>query len=254
MDAQATVTVVTGAASGMGRAISERLAAKSAPVVAVDRSDELLTWTPAHPSVVPLIADIATEEGNAAMVATATELFGGVDAAVLNAGISVFGSLEAMPLDDIDRLWSINLRGVILGLRAVLPAMRLRGGGAVVATSSIGGLYSDPSMPVYCATKAAVISVVKSVALQVGHEGIRVNAVCPGPIRDTGMSRGLDVDSPSTFAKLADGAALRRWGTADEIAATMEFLLSPDASYITGTTIVVDGGTIAGAVPPRRRS
>jgi NAD(P)-dependent dehydrogenase (short-subunit alcohol dehydrogenase family) len=120
-----------------------------------------------------------------------------------------------------------------------------------VGTASIGGLVGDPHLWAYCATKAGIISLVKSLALQLGHEGIRVNAVCPGPTRDTGMSAGLDTTEPSRFAALARETALKRWGTAGEMAAAMEFLLSADASYITGTTIVVDGGTIAGRAPRR---
>jgi NAD(P)-dependent dehydrogenase (short-subunit alcohol dehydrogenase family) len=244
-------TVVTGAASGMGRALCERLAARSQPVVAVDLSDEVVAWPAAHGTVVPLVADISTEEGNAAMVEAAVSRFGSLGAAALNAGVCVPGGIDSMPMEDFDRMWAVNLRGVVLGMRAVAPALRARGGGAVVATASIGGLVGDPNLWAYCVTKAGIISLVKSLALQLGHEGIRVNAVCPGPTRGTGMSAGLDVTEPRRFEALARETALKRWGTADEMAAAMEFLLSADASYITGTTVVVDGGTIAGRAPRR---
>jgi NAD(P)-dependent dehydrogenase (short-subunit alcohol dehydrogenase family) len=242
-------TVVTGAATGMGRALCERLAARSQPVVAVDLRDEVLTWPAARGLVVPLVADISTEDGNASMVDAAIAGFGGLGGAALNAGVCLTGPLDSMPMEQFDRMWAVNLRGVVLGMRAVVPALRANGGGAIVATASIGGLVGDPGQWAYCATKAAIVSVVKSVALQLGHEGIRVNAVCPGPTRDTGMSIGLDVTEPRRFETLARETALKRWGTADEMAAAMEFLLSPEASYITGTTLVVDGGTIAGRAP-----
>ncbi len=241
-------TIVTGAATGMGRAFCERLAARGAPVVAVDLNDEVLSWPKAHDSVVPLVADIATEAGNQKMVEVAIDHFGAVSGAALNAGVCLAGGIDTMPLEQFDLMWAVNLRGLVLGIRAVLPALRVTEG-AIVATASIGGLVGDPSMWAYNATKAAIISVIKSVALEIGHEGIRVNAVCPGPTRDTGMSAGLDTDEPRRFATLARETALKRWGTAPEMAAAMDFLLSPDASYITGTTIVVDGGTIAGRAP-----
>jgi meso-butanediol dehydrogenase / (S,S)-butanediol dehydrogenase / diacetyl reductase len=242
-------TVVTGAATGMGRALCERLAARGAPVVAVDLNDEVLLWPKAHSSIVALVADIATEEGNQKMVDTALDHFGAVGGAALNAGVCLAGGIDTMPLEQFELMWAVNLRGMVLGIRAVLPALRAQGGGAIVATASIGGLVGDPSMWAYNATKAAIVSVVKSVALEIGHQGIRVNAVCPGPTRDTGMSAGLDTDEPRRFATLARETALKRWGTAPEMAAAMDFLLSSDASYITGTTIVVDGGTIAGRAP-----
>jgi NAD(P)-dependent dehydrogenase (short-subunit alcohol dehydrogenase family) len=235
----------------MGRALCERLAARSRPVVAVDVRDDVRTWSAAHHLVVPLVADISTEDGNAAMVEAAINHFGCIGGAALNAGVCLAGPLDSMPMEQFDRMWAVNLRGVVLGMRAVAPALRANGGGAIVATASIGGLVGDPEMWAYCATKAAIVSVVKSLALQLGHEGIRVNAVCPGPTRDTGMSIGLDVTEPRRFETLARETALKRWGTADEMAAAMEFLLSADASYITGTALVVDGGTIAGRAPRR---
>jgi meso-butanediol dehydrogenase/(S,S)-butanediol dehydrogenase/diacetyl reductase len=253
MEDDRAATVVTGAATGMGRALCERLSARGLPVVAVDVNEEVLAWPAALDSVVPVVADISTEAGNQTMVDTAVERFGMLSGAALNAGVCLNGGIDTMPLDQFDLMWAVNLRGLVLGIRAVLPALRARGGGAIVATASIGGLVGDPSMWAYNATKAAIISVIKSVALEIGHQGIRVNAVCPGPTQDTGMSAGMQDDEPRRFATLARETALKRWGTAGEMAAAMDFLLSPDASYITGTTIVVDGGTIAGRAPRNPR-
>ncbi len=152
-------TVVTGAATGMGRALCERLAARGAPVVAVDLNDEVLAWPKSHDTVVPLVADIATEAGNQAMVDLAIEHFGTVGGAALNAGVCIAGGIDTMPLEQFDLMWAVNLRGLVLGIRAVLPALRAGGGGAIVATASIGGLVGDPSMWAYNATKAAIVSV-----------------------------------------------------------------------------------------------
>ena len=240
------VTVVTGAATGMGRALCERLVAAGGGVVAVDINESGLAWTGDKDNAVACVADVATHEGNANMVTTAVERFGGLDAAAFNAGVHLVGSIETMSIDDYHRMSDVNVNGCVLGMRAVIPALRERGGGAMVATSSIGGLNGARNGWGYGVTKAAIISLVKSVALDVGPFGIRVNAVCPGPTRDTVMFDRLDEREPRTYEVWRRAIALQRWGTPDEIAAVMQFLLSDEASFVTGTSIVVDGGVSAG--------
>jgi len=242
----ARVTVVTGAGSGIGRALCERLVEKGHRAVAVDLDEAKLAWTDTHADVLPFAADISTEDGNAAMVAFATERFGGVDGLALNAGIDVVGTIEKLPLDVFDRVLAVNLRGVVLGIRSGLPALRARGGGAIVVTSSIGGLVGQVGRSAYGAAKAGIVNVVKTVALEVGYENIRINAVCPGPIRDTGLSAGAETRFPEVYRQWANRTALKRYGTAPEVAAVAEFLLSPDAAYVTGAAIPVDGGLTAG--------
>ena len=175
------VAVVTGAASGMGRALCTRLGAAGRPVVAVDRDGERLGWADGHPTIAPCVADVATEEGNAAMVAVAKERFGGLDAAVLNAAVFPSGAIDTLPMSDFDRLIEVNLRGVVLGIRAVLPLLRANGGGAIVVTSSCVALLSQAYNWAYGATKAGLINIVQSVAHEIGPDNIRINAVCPGP-------------------------------------------------------------------------
>jgi meso-butanediol dehydrogenase/(S,S)-butanediol dehydrogenase/diacetyl reductase len=240
------VTVVTGAATGMGRALCERLLVAGGAVVAVDINERDLAWTSGRDHVAACVADVSTEDGNATMVNTAIERFGGLDAAAFNAGVHLVGSIEEMPIDDYHRMADVNINGCVLGMRAAIPALRARGGGAMVATSSIGGLNGARRGWGYGVTKAAIISLVKSVALDVGPFGIRVNAVCPGPTRDTAMFDRLDEREPRTYEAWRRGIALQRWGTPDEIAAVMQFLLSDEASFVTGTAIVVDGGVSAG--------
>jgi len=245
------ITIVTGAASGIGHATSVRLAKAGGRVLAADLDSAALDWTKELKSVEPFVADVSSEDDNHAMVAAALDRFGGLDAIVLNAGISTPGSLADLPLEQFDRGLAVNLRGVVLGLRAALPALRQSSAPAVVATASVSGLGGDPGMWAYNTAKGGVVNFVRSAAIELGSQGIRVNGVCPGPTR-TGMTQGIEQIADLQEA-LRSHIPLGRWGEADEVAAVICFLASEDASFVNGVLIPVDGGVTANTgqfVPP----
>jgi meso-butanediol dehydrogenase/(S,S)-butanediol dehydrogenase/diacetyl reductase len=236
--------IVTGAASGIGRAAAARLAADGWDVIAADREPIGGSSGPA-PLRATCLADIATEAGNAAMVDAAVAATGRLDALVLNAAVSAAGPIDTEPIDDFDRMIAINLRGVVLGVRAALPALRAAGGGAIVVTASVSGLGGDPDMWAYNAAKGGVVNFVRSAAIDLGPEGIRVNAVCPGPIGGTGMTTPMELHRPEQYEELRRSVPLGRFGRPEEVAAAMAFLLSADASYVNGVMLPVDGGANA---------
>ncbi|MGI9296002.1 MAG: SDR family NAD(P)-dependent oxidoreductase [Pseudomonadales bacterium] len=238
--------IVTGAASGIGRAVCERLSARDVPALAVDIDTAALAWTENAKNVVPFVADISTAAGNQGMVAAGIERFREVSAVVFNAAVFPTGPIVTMSAADIDALIAVNFRAVIHGIQAVLPALRAHGAGAIVVTSSCGGLLADPNSAVYGATKAALNHLVKATAFELGPADIRINAVCPGPTL-TGPTENIpDFDKSEIFAQQASLTALQRWAQPCEIAAAIDFLLSSDASYITGAAVPVDGGWTAG--------
>ena len=236
--------VITGAASGMGRAAAERLAKAGWQVLAVDLNADQLKWT-AGSGIASLIADVSSEADNARIAAEADKLFGGLNAAIFNAGIVGGGSIDDMTTDLLRRVIDVNLIGPILGIRACLPLLRRRENAAIVVTASTMGLGGDAENWAYGAAKHGLVGLVKSLSRELGWEGIRINAICPG-LTETGMTNMIKDVAPEQHQAIASGVPLQRWAQPDEQAAVMEFLISPASSYVNGHALAVDGGAIVG--------
>lgn len=238
------VAIVTGAASGIGRAATARILDQGGRVVAVDREalalDKLKDATRSDIRIV--VGDVTLEETYARAIEAAREL-GGLNTMLLNAGSVVTGQIDSLDMAEFDRIVNVNLRAVVLGVRAGLPLLRAAVAPSIVVTASVSGLGGDPGMWAYNAAKGGVVNFVRAAALELGREGIRVNAVCPGPTH-TGMTTGV-LQSPM-HEELRRHIPLGRWGEAHEIAAVLTFLASPAASFVNGAIVPVDGGVFAG--------
>lgn len=249
LDFTGKTALITGAASGFGKLLSEELARRGCKLVLSDIDTEGLQDTAATlrdiTKVHTLAGDVSDEKHNAALVNLATDSFGHLDIAINNAGIAhAPGPLHEMTEAIIDRQMAVNLKGVMFGMKYQLQAMLAKGEGHILNVSSLAGLGGAPKGSAYAAAKHAVAGVTRTAAVEYGRRNIRVNAICPF----YSPTNILNVDGYNTQearAQLAAGCPMKRLGEPQEIVNTMVLILSPLNSYMNGQTIAVDGGVTA---------
>lgn len=248
------VALVTGAGSGIGRGSAVALAAAGAAVVVNDINpvgleETCAVITRAGGRCECVLGDVSkTEEVNHAIQFTVSRM-GGLDIVHANAGVERYVELEKMNDTDLNLLLDVDLKGVLLCFRAGIPELRKRGGGVLLATSSVQATHSLPGCVVYAAAKAAVCAAVRTLSLEVGRDGIRVISISPGTIDTPMLTRDLEdmnvSDAENFLGRVKSANSLGSIGTCADIGNMVVFLASPEAAYVTGTDIVVDGGFTA---------
>ena len=246
------VALITGAASGIGRASALTFAREGAKVVVVDIQEKAseetaATIREAGGVATAFGADVTDATAVQGMINAAVEAYGRLDILFNNAGMIVRGTILDVNEEDFDRIFAVNVKGVFLGCKAAIPVMKAQGGGAILNTASQMGTVGFERSAVYPATKGAVVQMTRCLALDHATDGIRVNSLCPGPI-DTPMNlraRQQTRDPEADQRRLMDNTPLRRTGTAQEMANVAAFLCSDEASFVTGATILADGGWTA---------
>jgi NAD(P)-dependent dehydrogenase (short-subunit alcohol dehydrogenase family) len=245
--------IVTGATSGMGRATALLFAREGASIVASGRDTErgrtLVDEIQSAGGRVEFVpGDVSRPETNDRLVETATRIFGGVDTIVCFAGMLGLGSVSGVPLDVWRQTLAVNLDAVFYLLRSGLPSIRARGGGSVVIGGSIAALKGFPNHAAYCASKGALLALVRQVAIDYGPD-IRINVLCPGPV-DTPLiwdSASAFADPSRAVSDVARRTLMKRLGSPDDIARAALYLASDDSGWVTGTSLTVDGGIMTGA-------
>jgi meso-butanediol dehydrogenase/(S,S)-butanediol dehydrogenase/diacetyl reductase len=232
--------VVTGGGQGIGLGISQAMLAAGAQVLVAQRSplpgelDDAI-W---------IEADLAQTDSYSAIAAAAQRLFGGIDILVNNAGFMFEQSLDEMQLEDWNRMLAVNLTAPVFLSKALLPLMRANGGGSIIHIGSIEGLAANPEHAAYCASKGGVHALSKAMAVDLGKDGIRVNAIAPGWIRSDLSDKYINAqkDPDAAWEGLYKMHPAGRIGEADDVGKLAVFLAGEDSTFVTGQVIVIDGG------------
>lgn len=247
------VAVITGAASGIGRGIASRLSEMGAAVVLLDidqQRGQAATAEIASQGGKELFipTDVRSAQDCKRAIAETLQAFGKIDILCNNAGVAIRKSVESLSEDEWDLAVDVTLKSVFLLSREALPHMMKAGGGSVINTASGWGLKGGPQAASYCAAKGGVVNLTRAMAIDYGKHNIRVNCVCPGDV-DTPMLHSECAqlgESFDAFMKAAAARPIARVGTAEDVANAALFLASPMSAWVTGTTLVVDGGGLAG--------
>jgi len=244
---QNKVAIVTGAASGIGLACAERFAREGAVVVGVDLN-EPADWQAvqdASPNSWLRPLDVTDSQAQRALAQQAVEEHGRIDILVTAAGVGEAGPVSMLEEGAWDRVIDINLKGTYLSIKSVLDTMMVQRGGSIITLASVEGLNGTEGGSAYNASKGGVVLLSKNVAIDYGRMGIRCNTICPGFI-DTPMLQGVMGAMPEFKAEVQRETKLNRLGRPEEVASAALFLASEDSSFVTGHTMVVDGGYTAG--------
>jgi meso-butanediol dehydrogenase / (S,S)-butanediol dehydrogenase / diacetyl reductase len=247
--------LVTGGASGIGLGAARRLLDVGATVAIADLPAQIERLGSDLAPLVPVPMDVRDEASVRHGVAAAVAALGGLDTLVNSAGVFQFRRLEEIATDEWDRILDINLRGTFLVLREAMPHLRASGVGRVVNIASDAGKTGFPLLGAYCASKFGVVGLTQAVAGEVAGDGVRVNAVCPGTVAETGMGRvvieqkielGFGADAGEVLQRGAESFPLGRVGTVTDVVDAVLFLISEGSGWITGESLNIDGGSLAG--------
>ncbi|OFW60734.1 MAG: hypothetical protein A2133_03785 [Actinobacteria bacterium RBG_16_64_13] len=252
MKLEGKVALITGGGTGIGAAVARRFVDEGAKICITGRRREMLESVAASlpaGSVTVFVGDV-TEEGNAQrMVDAALGISGRLDVLVNNAAIEANAPVVDMDPAIWRQMVEINLTGPFLMMKAAIPKMIEAGGGAIINVSSLAGVVAVPGGPAYCATKAGVIHLSKQVAFDYGKHNVRCNVVCPGPVRTTmlegnfkPLAKHLQTDMDGVFGLVRENVPLRRIADPSDVAGLFAFLASDDSSFMTGSTVLIDGG------------
>lgn len=236
------VALVTGASRGIGAATARALDAAGASVALTARDRHALDSVAArltHPHLV-VVADLASPEAPEALAAEVEAHFGQVDVLVNNAGAAARLPTTDTDAELIDRLYVVNVRAPLLLIKALIPGMRGHGRGSIINLSSVSGVVGTPRRAAYAATKGAIDALTRSLAVELGPDGIRVNAVAPGVVDTDLWARNKALQE--VVERINDQTPLRRWAKPEDIADVITFLASDRARFVTGETISADGG------------
>jgi NAD(P)-dependent dehydrogenase (short-subunit alcohol dehydrogenase family) len=248
------VAAVTGAGSGIGRGIAVALGGAGARLVVNDAVEDGLEETlrlvrDAGSDGVASVGDVRRREDVESLVGDAVATFGGLDVMIANAAVGLYADLEDMAEEEIDRVLDVNLKGALTSAQLAIPALRARGGGSIVFVSSVQAYETLRGCVVYGAAKAGLVAAARALAVEVGEHNIRVNAIAPGTIDTPMLQRDLEgmntADADGFLERVRAANALGRIGTVEEVADVVVFLVSDAARYVTGATIVADGGFLA---------